>query len=98
MNGDQLDQLTEGLCSNGLEDYDYLLTGYIGSESFLIRVLHLLQSIESSNPNARYFFDPFVHTQLTRQSLTLRLQICLRSCSWRQWEILCTKGTRSSLH
>lgn len=58
MNGGQLDEITEGLHSNELEDYDFLLTGYIGSESFLMSILNLLNTIQRANPNIRYICDP----------------------------------------
>ena len=56
--GDQLIEIANGLKSNMLLDYDYLLTGYIGSESFLDSVLDLLGMIESFNSNVRYICDP----------------------------------------
>ena len=57
--GDQLLDIANGLKANSLLDYDYLLTGYIGSESFLDSVLDLLNMIESSfNSNVRYICDP----------------------------------------
>ena len=56
--GDQLIEIANGLKSNMLLDYDYLLTGYIGSESFLDSVLDLLSMIESFNSNVRYICDP----------------------------------------
>lgn len=56
--GEQLIDIANGLKINNLLDYDYLLTGYIGSESFLDSVLDLLNMIESFNPNVRYICDP----------------------------------------
>ena len=39
LNGDQLNKLVEGLESNGLtSEYSHLLTGYIGSTTFLSAV------------------------------------------------------------
>ena len=57
--GDQLIDIANGLKANNLLDYDYLLTGYIGSESFLDSVLDLLNMIESSfKSNIKYICDP----------------------------------------
>jgi pyridoxal kinase len=58
LNGGQLEELAGGLDANGLLDYDFLLTGYIGSESFLSSVMKLLDAIQAVNPNMRYICDP----------------------------------------
>lgn len=59
LNGDQLRELCNGLSENSLLDYSYILTGYIGSKSFLHEVLDLIWRIrQSSNPNLIYFCDP----------------------------------------
>mmetsp|Transcript_252 Transcript_252/g.456 ORF Transcript_252/g.456 Transcript_252/m.456 type:complete len:336 (+) Transcript_252:73-1080(+) len=58
LDGLELLALTEGLEANNLIDYNYLLTGYIGSDSFLTNVLHLLDRIKIHNPNAKYVCDP----------------------------------------
>jgi len=58
LKGEELVALTEGLCSNALQQYDYLLTGYIGSLTFLEEVLTLLDAIERATPTARYVCDP----------------------------------------
>jgi pyridoxine kinase len=58
MQGHELLTLVEGLKANQLVDYDYLVTGYIGSESFLSSALDVLDTIQSVNPNVKYVCDP----------------------------------------
>jgi pyridoxal kinase len=58
LTGEQLGAIQMGLEGSGLMGYDYVLTGYIGSESFLRSVTMLLDSAHSSNPNMLYVCDP----------------------------------------
>jgi pyridoxine kinase len=58
MNGAELDALIDGLVSNDLCRFDYLLTGYIGSETFLNSVLRVLEACRRINPNIKYICDP----------------------------------------
>lgn len=59
MNGTQLAALLEGLQNNNLvRFYTCLLTGYIGSVSFLRQVLDVLKALRSENPDVRYYCDP----------------------------------------
>lgn len=58
LNGQQLWNLIEGLESNDLLYYTHLLTGYIGSVSFLNTVLEVVNKLRSINPNLTYVCDP----------------------------------------
>lgn len=59
LNGSQLDALLEGLERNDLlKNTGHLLTGYIGSESFLRAVLRVLKTLKKYNCNLRYVCDP----------------------------------------
>jgi len=58
LSGTQLDTLVEGLESNHLLDYDYVLTGYIRNEGFLGSVIKLLDLIKQHRPTVRYICDP----------------------------------------
>ncbi|BBM97515.1 hypothetical protein Mp_1g06330 [Marchantia polymorpha subsp. ruderalis] len=58
LDGDQLWALIEGLEANDLLYYTHLLTGYIGSLSFLEMVLQVLQKLRAVNPNLIYVCDP----------------------------------------
>ena len=59
MNGSELESILEGLERNQLLDQvGHLLTGYIGSESFLRSVLKVLQKVKEHNSSARYVCDP----------------------------------------
>lgn len=59
LNGDQLLSILEGLENNNLLDgIGNLLTGYIGSESFLRAVLVVVQRLRAKNTKMRYTCDP----------------------------------------
>ena len=58
VNGEQLREIVQGLESNNLIGPDYVLTGYIGSETFLKEVLYLLESARRANPKLKYICDP----------------------------------------
>lgn len=58
LNGQQLWDLIEGLEGNTLLYYTHLLTGYIGSVSFLNTVLEVVDKLRSVNPNLTYVCDP----------------------------------------
>lgn len=49
-----LDDLIDGLSANNLEDYTHLLTGYIGSSSFLNCIAKLVKHLKAVNPNLIY--------------------------------------------
>lgn len=58
LQGEQLVKLLDGLERNGLLDnIGHLLTGYIGSESFLLQVIHVLQTLRKHS-NVRFVCDP----------------------------------------
>ncbi|MED6116777.1 hypothetical protein PIB30_103365 [Stylosanthes scabra] len=54
LNGQQLWELIEGLEGNDLLYYTHLLTGYIGSVSFLDTVLEVVSKLRSVNPKLIY--------------------------------------------
>ncbi|XP_076906313.1 pyridoxal kinase-like [Bidens hawaiensis] len=58
LNGKQLWELIEGLKANNLLYYTHLLTGYIGSVSFLDTVLEVVSKLRSINPALTYVCDP----------------------------------------
>ena len=59
LQGDQLRDILTGLEKNQLlEDIGYLLTGYIGSISFLQAVLDVVKTLRASSPCVRYVCDP----------------------------------------
>jgi pyridoxine kinase len=58
LQGEQLVKLLEGLERNGLlQNIGHLLTGYIGSESFLRQVIHVLQTLRKHR-EVRFVCDP----------------------------------------
>ncbi|KAF5180453.1 Pyridoxal kinase [Thalictrum thalictroides] len=58
LNGQQLCDLIEGLEANNLLYYTHLLTGYIGSVSFLNTVLQVVDKLRAINPKLTYVCDP----------------------------------------
>lgn len=66
LDGQQLGKLVDGMERNGLlsgDDSDTgrignILTGYIGSESFLSAVVNVVQKLKGLNPKCRYICDP----------------------------------------
>ena len=59
LGGQELEALVDGLDANGLmPEYSHLLTGYIGSPSFLRAVLRVLARLRARRPGLRYVCDP----------------------------------------
>nr|DAD32010.1 TPA_asm: hypothetical protein HUJ06_010861 [Nelumbo nucifera] len=58
LNGQQLWDLIEGLEANDLLYYTHLLTGYIGSVSFLDTILKVIDKLRSVNPKLVYEDQP----------------------------------------
>ncbi|KAK7290184.1 hypothetical protein RIF29_04419 [Crotalaria pallida] len=63
LNGEQLWELIEGLEGNDLLYYTHLLTGYIGSVSFLNTVMEVVNKLRSINPELTYVCDPVLGDQ-----------------------------------
>lgn len=58
LGGEQLSQLVNGLELNSLLNYSHLLTGYIGSVSFLRAVIETIHKLREVNPELVYVCDP----------------------------------------
>jgi len=59
LDAEQLGQLFDGLVLNGLhKKYTHLLTGYIGSTSFLEKVAEVVKVLKEANPSLLYVCDP----------------------------------------
>ncbi|XP_063049181.1 pyridoxal (pyridoxine, vitamin B6) kinase a [Engraulis encrasicolus] len=58
LNADELQSLYEGIKLNQLTHYDYILTGYSRDESFLQRIVEIIQELRSKNPKLVYVCDP----------------------------------------
>lgn len=58
LGADELWSLYTGLKENGLNTYSHLLTGFIGSESFLRKVSDVVSDLKEINPNLIYVCDP----------------------------------------
>lgn len=58
LNDKDLEDLVDGLAQNNLDNYTHLLTGYVGSASFLKRIALLVTTLKVKNPNLIYVCDP----------------------------------------
>ncbi|KAJ8673649.1 hypothetical protein QAD02_004911 [Eretmocerus hayati] len=58
LNEDDLNVLIDGLIENDLDHYTHLLTGYVGSASFLKRIAQVVHSLKQKNPKLVYVCDP----------------------------------------
>ncbi|XP_015438564.1 PREDICTED: pyridoxal kinase [Dufourea novaeangliae] len=58
LNDKDLEDLVDGLAQNNLDNYTHLLTGYVGSASFLKRIAGVVRALKHKNPNLIYVCDP----------------------------------------
>ena len=58
LNSNELKDLYEGLKLNNINHYTHLLTGYVGSKSFLEEVVNVLSDLRKVNPNLVFVCDP----------------------------------------
>ncbi|OAD47024.1 Pyridoxal kinase [Eufriesea mexicana] len=58
LNDKDLEDLMNGLAQNDLDNYTHLLTGYIGTVSFLKKIVEVVHSLKLKNPNLIYVCDP----------------------------------------
>ncbi len=50
LNDAQLWELVEGLRENGIDFYSHVINGYIGSDSFLIKLAEVINALKKRNP------------------------------------------------
>jgi pyridoxine kinase len=48
----------QGLLTNDLTDYSYLLTGYIGSPDLLEHIVTIIKTLKTRDPSIIYVCDP----------------------------------------
>ncbi|XP_033117147.1 pyridoxal kinase-like [Anneissia japonica] len=58
LNADELKCLYDGIKGNGINRYSHLLTGYVGSTSFLHEVIRVVKDARDANANMTYVCDP----------------------------------------
>lgn len=58
LNSDDLACLYDGLKENGISSFSHILTGYIGSQSFLEKVAEIVVDLKIKNPSLVYVCDP----------------------------------------
>lgn len=64
LNADDLDCLYDGLKHNNINgQFSHILTGYVGSKSFLEKVADIIQDIRKCNPALIYVCDPVMGDQ-----------------------------------
>ena len=60
LEGEKLLKLVDGMDENGLlsDEIGHVLTGYIGTESFLRAIVTIIRKMKTINPQVRYVCDP----------------------------------------
>jgi len=58
LNSSELKDLMTGLENNKLDEFSHILTGYVGSFSFLEQLSISIQQLKCKNPNTVYLCDP----------------------------------------
>lgn len=58
LNSSELKDLMTGLENNKLDEFSHILTGYVGSSSFLEQLSISIQQLKCKNPNTVYLCDP----------------------------------------
>lgn len=58
LNDVELLDLIEGLESNGLDNYSHIINGYIGKDTFLRKLAHVIRKLKDRNPSLMYVCDP----------------------------------------
>ena len=112
LDGDRLLGLVEGMVRNGLlsnegrgvgERIGHVLTGYIGSESFLRAVVSVVEKIKALNPACRYcrtcvavnlLLSTFKPGDVSHRQATSRSDMCV-ILSWEIWEGSTSLGNSS---
>ncbi|VDQ14570.1 unnamed protein product, partial [Trichobilharzia regenti] len=58
LDANDLKELYLGLKTNGLHRYTHVLTGYVGSPSFLEGVAYIVSDLKNENPGLKFYCDP----------------------------------------
>ncbi|VDN51274.1 unnamed protein product [Dracunculus medinensis] len=58
LNDEQLREIYEGLKLNNINKYSYVLTGYCGNESFLLKIADIVKDVKATNPEVIFVCDP----------------------------------------
>ncbi|XP_077977348.1 pyridoxal kinase-like [Glandiceps talaboti] len=58
LNADDLRTLVDGLIENDIDKYSHVLTGYVGSESFLLEVVKVIKDMKAKYPDTVIVCDP----------------------------------------
>ncbi|KOX67899.1 Pyridoxal kinase [Melipona quadrifasciata] len=58
LNDKDLEELISGLVENNLNNYTHLITGYVGSASFLKKITEVIRTLKQKNPSLIYVCDP----------------------------------------
>ncbi|XP_006812139.1 pyridoxal kinase-like [Saccoglossus kowalevskii] len=58
LNSTELQTLYSALKENDIDHYSHVLTGFVGSESFLLEVVNVIKELKARNPNMLFVCDP----------------------------------------
>lgn len=58
LNAEELQELYDGLKLNRINKYSHVLTGYVASDSFLLKVADIVTELKQNNPSLMYVCDP----------------------------------------
>ncbi|XP_071818810.1 pyridoxal kinase-like [Apostichopus japonicus] len=58
LDAEQLKDLFAGLVNNDIHKYSHVLTGYVGSPSFLLEVVKVVEELRAKNPSIIFVCDP----------------------------------------
>jgi hypothetical protein len=82
LNAEELNELVEGLESNQINQYTHILTGYIGSKSFLLQLADVVKRLKAANPGEKVcFFLKYKIFVVFLTSQNLLRTVCLVRCS-----------------
>ncbi|CAH8604848.1 unnamed protein product [Heterobilharzia americana] len=63
LDANDLKDIYLGLKANGLHRYTHVLTGYVGSSSFLEAVSYIVSDLKKENPGLKFYCDPVLGDQ-----------------------------------
>ncbi|KAG8193227.1 hypothetical protein JTE90_005574 [Oedothorax gibbosus] len=58
LKSEELEELYNGLKTNGLLKYTHVLTGYVGNVTFLTKLVEIVKDLKEKNPGLFYVCDP----------------------------------------
>ena len=78
LNAEELNELVEGLESNQINQYTHILTGYIGSKSFLLQLADVVRRLKAANPGEKSL--PFLQEENFSQFFLTNKHLFTANC------------------